>query len=171
MKTTICVVCSAVVLASAAFGGGNRDQDPEEIVMVSRGVDIADSDIAGASYMGMLLMFADELELTAEQEARIIDIEVEYGDNLERLLLRIQQIELDIRKNLHEGAPLEAIKPLLEDKAALYAEEEWLELVQWDAEIQVLTPEQRKRWKVLERDYFFFSPEGAVFDHGVATDG
>ena len=171
MKTTICVVCSAVVFASAAFGGGNRDQDPEEIVMISRGVDIADSDIAGASYMGMLLMFADELELTAEQEARIIDIEVEYGDNLERLLLRIQQIELDIRKNLHEGAPLEAIKPLLEDKAALYAEEEWLELVQWDAEMQVLTPEQRKRWKVLERDYFLFSPEGAVFDHGVATDG
>lgn len=35
--------------------------------------------------MGMLLMFADELELTAEQEAHIIDIEVAYGDNLERL--------------------------------------------------------------------------------------
>ena len=173
MKTAFCVVCSGVVLASVAFGSGNQDQDPDEIVMVSRSVDSADSDIAGGSYMGMLLMFADELELTAEQKARILDIEVEYGDTAERLMLQIEQIDLDIRKNLHEGAPLETIKPLLEEKGALYAEEEWLELVNLEAEKKVLTDEQLKKWKLLEREYFFYLPEmvaGGVFDHSVAAD-
>lgn len=87
------------------------------------------------------------------------------------LMLEIRQIDLDIDKTLHEKAALEEVRPLLERKSRLYGEVEWLELVQWDAEMKVLTEEQRKKWKVLERDYGFFSPRDGVHDAVIDIDG
>ena len=172
MKNTICAVLSFLFIVSAVFGGGGRDMDADayrdldEVVMVSSG-----GGMNIESYMGMLLMFADELELTDEQRERIIDIEVEYGDGMKGLMLEIRQIDLDIDKTLHEKAALEEVRPLLERKFRLYGEVEWLELVQWDAEMKVLTEEQRKKWKVLERDYGFFSPRYGVHDAVIDIDG
>lgn len=172
MKNTICAVLSFLFIVSAVFGGGGRDldadayRDLDEVVMVSSG-----GGMNIESYMGMLLMFADELELTDEQREKIIDIEVEYGDGMKGLMLEIRQIDLDIDKTLHEKAALEEVRPLLERKSRLYGEVEWLELVQWDAEMKVLTEEQRKKWKVLERDYGFFSPRDGVHDAVIDIDG
>ena len=143
MKNTICAVLSFLFIVSAVFGGGGRDldadayRDLDEVVMVSSG-----GGMNIESYMGMLLMFADELELTDEQREKIIDIEVEYGDGMKGLMLEIRQIDLDIDKTLYEKTALEEVRPLLERKSRLYGEVEWLELVQWDAEMKVLTEEQ-----------------------------
>lgn len=179
MKNSICVVFSLFCVISAVFGGGGRDldadvyRDLDEVVMVSSGggMNAGYSEVGDVSYMGMLLMFADELELTEEQRERIIDIEVEYGDGMKGLMLEIRQIDLDIDRTLHEEAALEEVRPLVERKYRLYGEVEWLELVQWDAEMKVLTEEQRKKWKVLERDYGFFSPEYAAGGVMVDSDG
>ena len=162
MKKTSALFFAFCVLVSGVFGGGRRDahENIDEVMLVSQGMDIEYANIDAVSPMGMLLMFADELELTDEQRERIIDIEVKYGESLNALMLQIRQISLDIDKKLHEEAPLEDIKPMLQKKAELYAEEEWLELVQWDAEIKVLSDEQRKKWKVMERDYMFHRYDG-----------
>lgn len=72
MKNTICAVLSFLFIVSAVFGGGGRDLDADaysdldEVVMVSSG-----GGMNIESYMGMLLMFADELSSPMSRGRRL----------------------------------------------------------------------------------------------------